>query len=479
MVKNIVSIKNNLFQRTKNFLKQVEKKIEAKPLRFFFIFLICLLALILLSNFLTKPKKKEDQVKKEARKVEFYNIGSAPRVEVQATVEKSGVITISALTAGVIQKVNVQEGAKVGRGSRLLWISSGYNGGAISSYQRELAARQYNFTKDTYGLQKDSIAKQRDVAFKTESNAYELREITRKSIDETKSLVSLNEEILKSLDSSLKTLEDTNVSGANDAAINSTKQIKAQVLAGLSQTRSALRASEYQVNADMPPAKLSELQKDLTLKALELQEKSLDLSLEVSRIQLRIAEIGESLNYPSAPIAGTVERVFVRAGQLINPGMPLVTISGTSSSLTAKAFIPAAYAKSMSRTEPSILKNGAKSVELIPYFISQEAVEGSLHLAAYKIPEDFSEGLSDKNIITVSLPIGSADTVAAVPFIPIDSVYQAADRAYVFVADGGVSKSKEIKTGQVFGSSVEVVSGLGKEDKVILDRTVVEGERVQ
>lgn len=479
MVKTIQLFRSKSFQKIKSALKYAEKRIESNPLRSFFIFLAVVLALILLSNFITRPKPQQDANEHEARKVQLYHIGSAPQVKVQATVEKSGVITVSALTSGIVQKINVQEGSKVGRGTNLAWISSSYSGATVSSYQREMAARQYNFALDTYQIQKDTIAKQRDVAFKSESTAYDLREITRKSIDETKSLISLNEEIVRSLDDSLKNLESTNTGGVNDSAIATTKQIKSQVLAGLSQARAGLRASEYQVNVDNPPAKLSELQKDITLKTLAIQEKSLDLSMEMSRIQLRMAEIAESLNYPSSPVAGSVQRVFVRSGQLVNPGTPIATISGASSSYVARAFVPASYAQSISRTEPSTIHINKKTSELLPHFISQDAVEGSLYMITYKIPEELARGLADKSIVTVSIPVGSADTTSAQPFIPIDSVYQTADRAYVFVAEDGKAVSKEIETGTAFGSFVEVVAGLGTSDSVILDRTVIDGERVQ
>ncbi len=472
-------MRNRVLMSVRNFLRRVEKRIEKNPLRSFFILLICVFLLILLSNFITRPKQKEAETAPEARKVELYNVGKAPRVEVQATVEKSGVVTVSALTSGIVQKVNFLEGAKVGQGANLMWISSSYSGGTISTYQRELAEKQYNFAKDNYGAQKDGIAKQRDAAYKVESNAYELREITKKSIDETKSLISLNEEIVNSLDNSIKALESSNTGGVNDASITTTKQIKSQVLAGLNQLRAGLRASEYSVNADKAAAQLPLVQRDITLNALALQEKSLDLSLEVSRIQLRIAEIGESLNHPTSPVAGTIQRIFVRQGQLVSPGTPLAIIAGNSGNFLARAFVPASYAKSISRTEKSTLVAEGKSAEVSPYFVSQDAVEGSLYMIAYKIPDSLKSGLSDKSIMTVSLPIGAADTTATIPFIPIDSVYQTADRSYVFVAQDGRAKSKEIKTGTAFGSFVEVVSGLGASDRVILDRTVIDGERVQ
>lgn len=469
----IEKYQKSILRRAKNILTKATHRIEQRPLQTVFVTLGVLLMLIFVSNLLSKPAEKTETQNTHAKKVEVYTIGTAPKVSVLATVEKSGVITISALTGGIVSQINVREGSTVYNGTNLLWISSNYTGASVASQQRKLAEAQYTHAQETYGLQKDIITKQRDIANKQESNAYELREITKKSIDETKSLISLNEEIVTTLDNTI------NSSTATETEIQTAKQTKAQVLAGLNQVRSVLRSAEYQINVDNPPAELSQTQRDLALKQLDFQERSLELQKELSRIQLTIARIAESLHHPVSPSKGTVQRIHVKLGQQVAPGTPLITIAADESVTTARAFVPQSYAQAISATETSTLYISNKSLEVIPQFVSEEAVQGSLYMIKYLIPSDESGGLSDGNIIRLSLPVGPVESFTSMPFVPLDAVYQTADSTYVFVVQNHKAQAKTISPGIVYGRFVRVESGLDAGDEIITDRNVISGEAVQ
>src|SRR5258708_2430570 len=99
------------------------KYINRNPLRSFFIALGIILALIIISNFLPKPKQ---QVTKQEviKNVEIYRIGKAPKISVQAQIKKSGVIQINSLTSGVVTAIHAYEGTKVSRGTLLFEIAT-------------------------------------------------------------------------------------------------------------------------------------------------------------------------------------------------------------------------------------------------------------------------------------------------------------------------------------------------------------------
>ena len=456
--------------------------VDRRPLTSFFILLAALFGLIVLSNLAQRPKPKEKEASVPAKAVSTYSIGKAPSVKMQAQVEKSGVIQIVALTSGVINQVNVTEGQNVSQGTNLIWMTTNYQGGNIFSLQRQLAGTQYQNVLDTYQTQKDIIAKQRDIAYKTNDNTGKLRDISAKSIDETKSLISLNQDIIDTLDANIKDLESSKTGGTGDAqidqAILGAKQMKSQFQSGLNQLNSAVRNTEYQTNTDNPPTQLADLQRDITIKQLELQEKALDLSREVSRLQLQIAQVSEAMMHPVAPFPGVVQRVHVKVGQQVNPGTLLVTLSGSEGHAKLVVYAPREIARKISMLEQSTIHVSGTTLYAQPYFVSDDAVQGSLYAIDYDLPDTYYGKVTDKSYIEVDLPLGYPDTGSTIPFVPIDSVYQDENQSYIFVLENGKAVSRQVELGHVYGSYVEVTNGLAAGDTVVTSRTVLNGDRV-
>lgn len=461
------------------FYRRIVSIINRYPLWTFFILLGILLLLIIAGNFLRKPKPEEKKIS-PVKPVRVYSIGQAPRIRVQAQVEKSGVITINALAGGVIQKLPFKEGEHVVKGQVLTYLSSNYFGGNAPAVQTKLAQTQYTNAQDTAQTQRELIAKQKEVAEKTDENSDELRKISAQSIDETKTLISLNDDILSTLDTNLKKLESTNSGGANDAMILSTKQLKSQFLSANNQLKSALRNTEYQTNENNPPAQLSNLQKDITIKQLELQEKSIALNLEISRLQLQLARINEGLMYPAAPFSATVQRVLVKQGQAVSPGTPLVILSQDiqDDPIIAIAYVSREIARKVSSLEPSTLYLGAISYTAYPSYITQDAIQGTLYGVYYPIPDNYHQFVTDKGSIEIEMPIGYYQTSSIVPYIPIDAVYQSQNESYVYVVVNNTAESRRIILGEVYGQYVQVVSGLKTGDRIIESRNVIAGDKV-
>lgn len=468
-----------ILKKLKSAYLWVKAKFEAHPIRSFVVVLGLLFLVILGSNFLSKPKGEENAAAKP-KEVVVYSIGEAPRVSLQGQVEKSGVVPIVAQTQGVVQTVNLGEGDEVGPGTAVVSLSSNYQGANASSLQRQIAKAQFDNIVATYQTQLDLINTQRSAATASAQNAENLKNITNDSIGATQSLIDLNSTIINSLNANISELQANNTNGVNDALILSTQQILAGVTAGQNQAQSALRSAQYQTDNNQAAAQLPEFQKDIALKQLDIQEKGLNLSRELSRLQLRLAEVSESLMFPSSPFRGVIQKIFVKEGQLVSPGMTIAVVSSNDKK-TAKVtvFAPKNIADRVSKLEPSTLSIGTKKVSASPVFISTEAVSGSLFAITYIVPDGFIEGLTDKEYISVEVPVGYAQTVSATPYIPIDVVYQTPETAYVYLAKNGRVVAKNITLGQIFGSFVEVDSGLNAGDKIIVDRTVIAGDKVK
>lgn len=459
------------FRRSRIWLRQ-------NPNRVMIAFFVVMAVLLIAGRWLNKPEPPTEPAQDEPRLVETYSIGAAPRITVQARVQKGNVINIVAQTPGIVQKINVKEGQSVKRGQNLISLSSNYQGGNAATVQRQIAQVQQQHTADTYDQQKSLLDQQREVALQTSDNAEELRQITDRSLGETRDLIDLNEDILSEIEDNLEDLEENNPNNQNDPLILQTKQLQSQYKAGLNQLRSGLRQAEYQADDEEPPAELAQLQKDLTLQQLDIQAKSLDMSREMANLQLRLAKVNEGSMYPGAPLGGQVERIHVQIGQQVNPGTKLVTLQSSGQATTVVALVPRQIALSLSKIELTRLNLGDKTIELAPTYVSHEAVENGLYSIVFNLPETENVSVSDNQVVAIDLPVGLADTSDIIPFIPLDAVYQNGRQAFVFTAQEEKARVQPVKLGSVFGSFVQISDGLKKEDQVILDRNVIDGDPI-
>lgn len=483
----ILSIISTIFQKSKTilyrFYKFSTRMIMTRPERSFFSLIGVLFILIIIGNIIGRPPAKKTAAP-PVKPVRVFSIGASPKMKVLGKIEKSGATKIIAQSAGVVQAIYTSPGESISRGKTLLALSTNAQGGTIPSVSRQLAQTNYTFTKDNYDTQLDLINKQREVAKLVNTQTSDLRNISTESIQNTKSLITVNEDLLKNLDSQLQYLVATDVGGCNTALIIQTKQGISGIMGGISSLRTALNNTEYQVDPNNPPAKLADLQRDLTLKQLDIQEKSLALNREVSRLNLLIAQISESLMYPASPISGTVERLYVQVGQTVSPGMLLASITGDVNTATAVVSLPSEVTQQLSRIESSILWISGKAVETIPMYISQEPTEGLMNSVLFSIPDTYSNQMVNGSSITIEIPVGKIGANSIIPYIPLDTVYQTQNNAYVYLVNptkNGAyeAKSREIKLGNVYGEYVEVTSGLKDQDQIIEDRSVVDGDAIK
>lgn len=463
--------------KTEKIVNTIRKQVETRPLLTLFVLLGSLVLMITTGNIFRQPKSTA-QTKQAKKSVSIYKVGSVPKLSSQAQIEKTGVIQITAQTSGVVSRINVTEGSKLSRGTSLISLSNSYSGGNAMTLSRQMAQKQNEYTEAIYPAQKDLIAKQREIINQNQTNFEKLRDITGQSVSDTENLIELNNDIISTLDTNIQNLSVDPI--ANATLILTSKQLKSQFKSANNQLNSSLRASNYQTDTNNPPTKLAENQKNLALAQLDIQEKSLDLSKDISALQLKLAQVNESMMYPSAPFSGTVERVLVRVGQSVTPGTPLVVLSGNKNThVNAIVYLPKDIADSVSRIDQATFHIGEKTVSAVPAYISKEATTGNLYTAVYHLPEAEYVDVTDKEYITADLPIGYPDTNTVVPYLPLDVVYQTQDEAYVYVSENGVAKSKEIKLGSVMGNFIEVRDGLQAGDQIIQDRTVIDGQLVE
>lgn len=471
--KRLLNRSKNKVSPVKTAYQKTTSLVDRNPLRSFFIVLALLLAVIITGNFLRRPKIADQIVAPPAKEVQVYNIGTAPKITVQAQIEKSGIVKITAQTPGIVSSVNVEAGQEVSQGAPILTLSSNYSGSNPLSIARQLAGAQYKNLKDTFDSQKDLIAKQRELADKNKQNSEKLRDITDLSLGETRDLISLNDSIIANLQTQLQ-----GQAPQSQAYIQTQQQIS-QFQSANNQIRQGLRNAEYQTNKDNQPTKILELQTDIAKRQLDLQEKSLDLAKLTSTLQLQLARVNEANYFPVSPFEGVVQRVHVQVGQTVKPGTVLATIAGSDRTATAQAFVPVNIARNISPIIPSVLHFAGETLDATPTYVSQEATEGQLYSIVFAIPQNLQPETTDKSYITIDIPLESAYSLKTDPFVPIDSVHQTQDEAFIYVVKNGKAQSRKVTLGTVQGDFIQVITGLQENDKVIVNRNILSGDRVK
>lgn len=479
-VSNVSSRINSVKEVGRTGFRLVVSIVDRRPLISFFVFMALLVGLIVAGNILRQPKPAAESHEVAPKHVDVASIGENPRVQVSAKIEKSGVIRLVAQSPGIVQSIYKTEGSAVGRGTWIIGLSTNYQGGNVSSVSRQLAQKNVEFAEQNYPTQLEMIRKRREIADLSFGQADKMRDITSQSIEETKTIISLNEEILASIEDQIEFLE---TSGADEADIMTAKQAKVGVLTGLNGLKTALRNSEYQGGDDHEPAQLAEKSRDLTLRQLDIEERSLNLSLEIGKLNLRMAQISESLMYPASPVNGVVERINVKVGQAVNPGTVLATITSNKTAVTAVAAVSSELADAISVLEKSRLTFGRTTIELAPRYVSGEPTEGNMHAVLYSIPDEYADELNNSSYITVEIPVSKPKSAAAVPFVPLDAIFQTQTDAYVFVATQSANgtltaESRKVTLGDVIGSYVRIMTGLASGDQVILNRNIIAGDPV-
>lgn len=459
--------------------ERIKKFMIRFPIWTLVIILGLMLVFIAIGNTIRKPKAEKTDTTVKPALVEIYSIGEAPKLRAQAKVEKTGVIKIVAQTSGIVQNIRFKEGQTVSRGATLTNISTNYQGGNVSTVQRQIAEKQYFHAKDTLDTQKDVIGKQRAIADKTDENSDKLRDIQKQSISETQSLLDLNNSIISTIDTNLNQYTATNSGSVNDSAIQALKLQKVQLQSTTNTLNSSLRSLNYSIGDDNAPAQLANLSRELTQKQLDIQEKALDLSVEVAHLQYSSALINESLSYPAAPCAGVIEKVHVKFGQSVTPGTVLFTLSTNEKSAMAVALVSKDVALNVSKIEPAIIHNGGKTLSLLPSYASQEATDGSLYSIYFALPEEFITEYGNDSYLEVEIPVGYSSTTSTDPYVPLDAIHQTQDESVIYVMEKGKAQAKQVQLGQVFGQYVEVIKGLGPADQVILTRDVLDDEPVK
>jgi multidrug efflux pump subunit AcrA (membrane-fusion protein) len=473
-----------MLRKIKLFINSIYDSVVAivkkSPLWAFIALLLLLLVLIATSSYIQSQNQQEVLVSVENKKPsKVFVIGDKPKLQMQAIIEKSNVVTVSSFVSGVLNAVYVKEGDFVNAGDPLFYLSSNYSGQNAFAVQTQIAATQLNNLQDTYETQKEVIELQRESAKNTNDNNTNLNLISQQSISETENLIDLNKDILSTLDSQIEDLENTNNNGSNDAAILAAKQLKSQFKASTNSLQQGLRNTKYSSNLSNTPSNLSEDQKEIALRQLEIQEKALELNIEVAKLNFQLARINQSLYSPVSPVSGVVQRVFKTKNDTLSNFDPVLIIAGESEQSKAVVKLSKSVYKNSELAGEATFDIEGERFNISPSFISSEATDGNFYTMNFILPVEISPKVFDGEFVSVEIPVGLNDTLSNFTYVPLDVVHQTQNEDFIYILVDGKAESKPVQLGSVFGEFVEILQGIDVGDIILVRRDIVSGEAIE
>ncbi|HUV87373.1 MAG TPA: efflux RND transporter periplasmic adaptor subunit [bacterium] len=171
--------------------------------------------------------------------------------------------------------------------------------------------------------------------------------------------------------------------------------------------------------------------------------------------------------YAYSPLNGEVADVMVSVGDMVSPSTPLAVVVKPES-VKLETEVPAETLAVMSRDQP--VKIHARGYE-------GEYVEGEIvnlprslspdsHLAKVEIkPTNKVTALRAGMFAQVEIPVARSDDAL---LVPPQALRREPEGTAVYVAEGGIVRRRLVELGLAREDAVEVVSGLGADEEVIV-----------
>jgi RND family efflux transporter MFP subunit len=234
------------------------------------------------------------------------------------------------------------------------------------------------------------------------------------------------------------------------------------------QTQLELANSLYRRQKNLWDQKIGTEVQFLTAKS---QKEGLERQMGVLRSQQSMYKI-------KSPISGTVDKMDLKLGQAVSPGMPGITVVNTSN-LKVEANIAESYAGRVNQGDEVevILPDVPDSLKTRVTFASRviDPVSRSFNVVI-KLP---AKGIYRPNMMAVlrivDYKIDNAITV------PINAIQKSETADYVFIAENGKAKRVNVRTGKISDGKAEILLGLKAGDKVVVSgmQDLNEGEPVK
>jgi HlyD family secretion protein len=194
---------------------------------------------------------------------------------------------------------------------------------------------------------------------------------------------------------------------------------------------------------------------------------------------VRQAEIALEKRTIRAPFAGRVLATLADAGDLMNPGAPIVRL-GEIGRVKVTFAVPEASRTLLRQGQPVQITVDAMSARRFKGRITALGFQADPKTRAFPIEvtvDNADEALLPNMIARLALPVG---TTTQRILVPASAVAGSTAGSYVFVLDGDRARRQEVLLGAPYGDEVEVTGGLkGDEQIAATPQRLTDGARIQ
>lgn len=210
------------------------------------------------------------------------------------------------------------------------------------------------------------------------------------------------------------------------------------------------------------------------VETVAMQYASAKSALETAR-QMR-NEVNAMLNYTSltAPFDGVVTQRNTDAGNMANPGMPILTIERMGS-FQVVASVPESSISQLKQGQKAVITINAINKTLdgsIAEISTSSQATGGQYRVKINIPEDEKAGLYGGMYANVSIPVRSSAGIqnrGNIILVPLSSIEQRGDLTGLYtVSANNTALLRWVRLGKTQGDKVEVLSGLAKDERFIV-----------
>ncbi|KAA8476785.1 RND family efflux transporter MFP subunit [Arcticibacter tournemirensis] len=253
------------------------------------------------------------------------------------------------------------------------------------------------------------------------------------------------------------------------------------ILAKKAQTEAAIaEASAAYQNAAKDFQRYNALYKEQSASAKELDNISLQYASAGARLKAAKQMKNEAqamLAYTNlrAPFSGVVTRKLADAGNMASPGLPLLTIE-QQGEFEVTAAIPETEItklKTGQQAKMSIKSGGKTFTGVIREINQSSASTGGQYLIKITVPANEKKGLYSGMYVNVFIPIaretGSVTNEGSI-LVPLKSIVMRDQMTGIYtVSNSSQAVLRWVRLGKQYNGEAEVLSGLGKDEKFILE----------
>jgi len=184
------------------------------------------------------------------------------------------------------------------------------------------------------------------------------------------------------------------------------------------------------------------------------------------------AEVDAQFAYSNitAPFSGVVTNRFIEAGDLANPGMPLIAIEAPGN-FEVRATVPESVINQI-KTGETVEVIVTSINKILSGKVTEVSSSSSMTGGQYpiKVVLENDDALKSGMYTTVQFPVTQTENASQLVTVPQDAIITQGDLRGVYtVSQQNTAMLRWLRLGRSFGNEVEVLSGLNAEEAVIVD----------